>query len=340
MRRVRASLAGIEIGGIRTIPHDEIVSAFLSLRIEHRVIVRARRARLIIHTRSRHEAERLLRALAFTTTEKNAVFQVLPVVGTSYVPALLLPLWGVFGVARITPHVNYPLILLSALWVIAVFALTRFKRSLTVGGDGITINGHFEKRFVSYANVIGVDRYSDQKRGFLLPRRGTPPLYSGLALHLRGDEHLKLPMARGNHQTDQMFGASERITEALRAWRKSGPIVNATIGRAGRNTQEWIASLRELGKSDATTYRVAAVDREALFAIVEDPVNQASSRAAAAIAIGAKLDEESRARLRKSAETIADPKLRVAIEHVVDEKDEAFAELLDELAPPETKARS
>ncbi len=342
VRQVRASVAGLDVDGVCVIAHDRIVTAFLSARKEHRVIVADGMRRVTIHLGSRAEAERLLAALAFTTTEKNAVFRLLPAFHLPSGSGLVLPFAAMTAVLFMKQDRQaLPIFLLGALAIMVIIAQGIFSRKLVVGRDGINIAGLWSKRFVSYSDVISVNLYSDtETRRRRRARNRNEIIYSGVVLHLRGGEDLRLPITRGTQPNDELFGANERIAEALKAWRASAPLSKAPIERGGRNTTEWISSLRELGRSDKATYRVAAVDREALFAIVEDPANQASSRAAAAIAIGAKLDEESRTRLRASAAAVADPKLRVAIEHVVDEKEEELTDLLDELAPIEMRERS
>ena len=339
-RRTRASTSGLDIEGERTIALDQIETAFWVAQKELHVVVVSRAGqRLTIHVRSQQEAERLLKVLHFTTTEKNAVFRVLPRFHLPTMGSLLVPFAALTFLLLAKHDPGFaPVVALGFLASFMILGLGIFDRQLTVGRDGMTLSSRFGKRFVSYADVTSMNRYSDVQAPALRKRRNEI-IYSGVVLHLRGGEDLRVPITRGLQPDDEMFGASQRLHDALTAWRSTQPLDTDVLERAGRSTQDWVSSLRSLGTSETTTYRVAAVDREALFAIVEDPVNQASSRAAAAIAIGAKLDEESRMRLRKSAEAIADPKLRVAIEHVVGDKDEAFAEALDELAPAETKDR-
>jgi hypothetical protein len=339
-RRIRASSSGLDVEGVRELPLDQIEAAFWNGQKEPHVVVADRAGqRLTIHVRSPEQAERLLKALRFTTTEKNAVFRVLPPFHLPTIGGMLFPFGAIVFFVFAKHNLNaVPEILIALVAMIVILGLGIFDRKLTVGRDGITISSRWGRRFVSFADVTSVNRYSDvqaPRRG----RRGNEVIYAGVVLHLRGED-LRVPITRGLQPDDELFGACERINAALTAWRATQPVNTDVLERGGRTTQDWVSDLRTLGTTDPTTYRVAAVDREALFAIVEDPVNEASSRAAAAIAIGAKLDEESRVRLRKSAEAIADPKLRVAIEHVVDAKEEAFAELLDELAPAETKART
>ncbi len=338
-RRVRASAEGLEVEGVRAIAHDQIETVFASARNEQRVVVADRAGhRLTIHVRTRAEAQRLLKALHFTTSEKTAVFRLLPPFHSPEVRGLILPFALLCAVlfAKQDPE-TFPIIALGFLGIFVVSTLRIFSRKLTVGSDGITISTFWSRRFIPYSDITSVNRYSDVAA---IPHRLRQPrrnetVYSGVVLHLAGED-VRLPIVRGEDASDELLGAATRIDEALSAWRGARPIDSATIERAGRPTPEWISSLRALGKSEAASYRVAAVDREALFAIVNDPANQAASRAAAAIAIGAKLDDDARTRLRASAAAIADTKLRVAIEHVIDEKAEAdLHAVLDDLDPIE-----
>jgi hypothetical protein len=340
-RRVRASAEGLDVEGVRTIARDQIETAFSSAGNEQRVVIADRTGhRLTIHVRSRAEAVRLLTALSFMTTEKNAVFRLLPAFHAPSVRGLILP-FAILCAALLAKEAPdaLPILALIVLAILVVSSLKIFSRKLTVGRDGITVAGFGGSRFIPYSDVTSVDRYSDTSTAARLRRpRRNEVVYSGVMVHLRGSEAVRLPIVRGVDATDELLGTAERIDEALKAWREARPVGEVTVDRAGRETHEWVSSLREIGKSEATTYRLAAVNREALFAIVEDPGNQASSRAAAAIAIGAKLDDEARTRLRLSAAAIADPKLRVAVEHVVDDKNvDELAELLNEIAPIEEK---
>jgi predicted transcriptional regulator len=67
-----------------------------------------------------------------------------------------------------------------------------------------------------------------------------------------------------------------------------------------------------------------------VWRVVEDPGVAPSDRAAAAVALGARLDDADRSRLRRIAEACAAPRLRVALETIADtaegdrdERDEA-----------------
>ena len=63
-------------------------------------------------------------------------------------------------------------------------------------------------------------------------------------------------------------------------------------------------------------YRMAAMTREQLWALVEGPEIEASARKAAAVALATSNDGSERARLRVAAEHCAEPQVRVALEEI------------------------
>jgi hypothetical protein len=211
---------------------------------------------------------------------------------------------------------------------------------IVVGKDGVLIGTKFGPgEFVAYRDLLGVDRYSESS----LQRNNDNNIknqlqYAGITLHLRTKRFVKIPLRLnvGDQEPERLVNAPyELIRERLAAWRALPPTENAApLERDGRSMNAWVSALRELGGPSGPTYRVATIDDETLLAIAEDPTKQASSRAAAAFALSAKLDDAARSRLRVSAEAIADPKLRVMIEHVIDDKPATKVEaLLEEIDP-------
>jgi hypothetical protein len=336
-RRVRAAGGTLSIGDTLSIARSEITNAFMRVRSEkYRVVVDAKSVgRVRIETSSREESERLLHILGFGITEKKAVFRVLPSFHTP--PARVVVGCAMVLGFFVTGPENFHLVV-GLGWMVLGFLLAAsfaaFRRTALVGRDGITLTSIWRKRFIPYRDIAKAALFVDKDN----PRNRNQVIYSGVEIRRREKPRILLPTTRGASPDDDQLGLLERIDSNLSAWRAAQPIDSAMLDRAERSTEDWLSALRRLGEANQTTYRVAAVDREALFAIVEDPANQAVSRVAAAIAIGAKLDDEARARLRASAAAIADPKLRVAIEHVAEEKEDELNELLDDLAPLESRA--
>jgi hypothetical protein len=87
---------------------------------------------------------------------------------------------------------------------------------------------------------------------------------------------------------------------------------------------EWAAALRALGAAAET----AGGPRERLLRVVEDPAADAVDRVAAAVALGGDRDEENRARLHAAVNTVAAPKLRLALERAVASESEAEREAM------------
>jgi hypothetical protein len=70
-------------------------------------------------------------------------------------------------------------------------------------------------------------------------------------------------------------------------------------------------------------YRAAAIPRERLWDVVENPAADPSAREGAALALSVSLDADDRSRLAALAQTTAQPRLRVALDGVSREEDES-----------------
>jgi hypothetical protein len=139
----------------------------------------------------------------------------------------------------------------------------------------------------------------------------------GLRIVLRSGSEVFVPVQRANLNLsdDKVALIEERIREAREAVRVGDVAVDAAMLQRGeRDVKDWIADLRSIGTGANATLRTAPVPRERLIRIALDPTQAALARAAAAVALGAELDEETQSRLRTAAEATAAPKLRVAIE--------------------------
>jgi len=155
----------------------------------------------------------------------------------------------------------------------------------------------------------------------------------GAHLTLEGGEHVSIPCDK---VTDAELVA-ERVREAIEAVRAEAPPIAALLVREGRTVGDWLSSLRRLLTDDGVgKYRVG-VDRPALLATLEDPAAPAEARVGAAIALGERLDDDGRAKLRVAIDTAADVPLRVALEAVEggdeDELERAVEQLKAERSP-------
>jgi hypothetical protein len=113
------------------------------------------------------------------------------------------------------------------------------------------------------------------------------------------------------------------------------------LDRRERPVGDWITTLRSIGTGANAAHRIAPVAPERLWRIVEDPSARAVARAAAAVALGARIDDEGRARLKAAADATAAPKLRIALFAAADSAEEAeLEEALRDLEATDTKALS
>ena len=113
----------------------------------------------------------------------------------------------------------------------------------------------------------------------------------------------------------------------------------AKLSRGDRTPAEWLLGLRRLGSGAEAGPRNAAIASDTLWRIVENAGSKPSVRAAAAVALD--LDESERARLRSIAAGTTAPKLRIALNAVSGDGDEAaIAEALAELEAEERTAEA
>ncbi len=196
----------------------------------------------------------------------------------------------------------------------------RMKVVLTVGQDGLDLRSPFGRRFIAHREIRSVLR-SDVGFEVLLEN----------GEQQRIDTRSERAGAAGS-TTDPSYDAAQA---AWAAWTNDAqgarPGAATLLARGDRSASAWIASLRGLAAAGGSGYRVAAVDEQALFAVLVDPSAARELRVAAAVVLGAK--EEHAPRLRVVADDVADPLVRrVAIASLDDEDADALAAELEEAA--------
>ncbi len=164
-----------------------------------------------------------------------------------------------------------------------------------IGADGVEHRWLWQRRFVPFREIrdfreegdvlvlVLVDGSELRWATFKLKGEGTT-----LASRLR----------------EAMDGFRSRVADDGAAW----------LARGERSRSEWVSALRSLGAGGGRSYRASPPSKEALWRFVEDPAADVDVRAAAAIALGASLDDAGRARLRVAARVTVSPKLRVVLE--------------------------
>lgn len=305
---VRADEKGVTVDGVLRMPREAIQRAYLQPLGTHRPVVRLHGKRgtrdLDVVVSDADEGARVLEALELDVAHRAVSFR-----GAS-------PLFATFWRQAMTAVAIAPICMAAGFigqmlgravvgfipfLVLAVLMSALIPSSITVGADGVLTSWLGLRRFYPFEEFPGV-----------------MPLDNGVMLVSRSGKSVKIatsPPRRRNVQMSTMNRAAveERIREAQRAFAQHRATnAEALVARSGRTTKDWVNALRALAVSD--DYREAAVPREALWRIAEDPAADPTARAGAAVALRGRIDEADRARLRVAAESSVSPKLRVALE--------------------------
>ncbi len=178
-----------------------------------------------------------------------------------------------------------------------------------IGADGILLWSGRRQRYLHYGAV---------ERASLVGGE------DAVGLSLKGGEHVLLPCHGGAAPA-----TLREIQQALAACAAGGPEADVPhLDRRGRPRRAWIAELRALGSGAKATHRTAPVAPDRLFRIVDSPCTQPTIRAAAAVALGPRLDPRDRERLRAAASATTAPRLRATLEAVAGSAGEAELEVL------------
>lgn len=229
--------------------------------------------------------------------------------------------WIVLNLLRFLPAFSVAVV--AALYAMLGLPLLLPQR-LLVGEDGVLLRWAGRTRFVPFARVVAV--------------RQTP---LGIELDLGWQEPpLEIRVGhRADTQAQKRGQIVARIEEGMAAQRALAHADDeAMLARGERPVEAWIRAAEALGQGDAG-YRVAAIPRDRLWAVLENPAAEPSAREAAAIALRVQLDEEERERLDHVAQKSASPRLRITLDAVTTGVDAAGlrAVLEDE---PETAGRA
>lgn len=190
-------------------------------------------------------------------------------------------------------------ILLAPLFVTEICSRWWSRRELTVGLDGLEHVSRRGRALVRFTDLAGVRS------------EGTE-----LVLELRDGREQRL--LADPSDPDERAAIEARIREAMAVARaKTGDhsVAAALLDRAGRSLSDWRAAAARV-LTAATGFRDAMVGPDDLGAVLDDATATAEQRVAAAIALAQHPDH--RPRVRVAAETIASPKLRVALERAAD----------------------
>ena len=205
-----------------------------------------------------------------------------------------------------------------------VAGLFRFcAQTITIGQDGILLEGFPRKRFLRYASVISIEREGRTNW------RGQPMVSRGFWIRLESGEQILVDTTR-ERMRDYMFQGDHLFDAAVAAHalaRKERPGAADVLARGGRPMKEWI---RQLEGAREARYRVAAIPDEELALVLANPNAEKTARAGAAICL-ARAGEEARVRVRVAAEDIAEPDVRKAALAALEHDEVALAAALESL---------
>jgi hypothetical protein len=328
-------------------PRDELVDGVLVPDLEHpRVQVRRKGAKapLLFGVKSEQEGHTLLRALGFDVTQSVAELRgasdMLRWSVLKQLAYILIPVFGVFmpasmaAAALLGPASAPVAILLILALVTYIFGMVFSPTKVRIGVDGVVIRWMRRERFVPFSKVKEVRKYKQNS--------GTKT-YVGVELVLRegGVERIVCGQ-QGWIKTDVdlMLG---RIQEAYELHNEMGTEAATPnlIARGARTTEAWVTALRGIGAGASTDLRTAPVPAESLLRVVEDASASPALRVGAAVAALAG-QPEAKPRIRVAATTTASPKLRIALERVIEAPDdeEAIAEAIAEVEAGEAGSTS
>ncbi len=181
-------------------------------------------------------------------------------------------------------------------------ALLRRVSRIKVGIDGVYVMGSGPATFTAWSNL---DEVRAEGVDIVLRRRGRVIL----RLQLHGADAARSD-ALVVRFADAMAAAASARTDA------SHVHAAHAASAAAHGSDRFLASVHGAGD-----YRKAAVNREQLWEVVEGPAADPSARVLAAEALADTLNADDRARLRVAAEHCAEPRVRVALEELLDDEE-------------------
>ncbi len=304
-RRVRADAGGLHVDGALVLRRRDIRGAIVSeADVEEGAVVHveARHAwrACSVFTRSREEADAIVLGLGLGHPDDLVRLRALPPWARHirWLTVLLTTSpWFLFNVVRFVPP--WGVLVLAGLYGLIALPLV-LPQHVEVAADGVLVSWLGHSRFLPFR---AIEEASASTVGVVLKTAD-------------GRAHdIRLTQTDGGRdvERDALLARIEAGVRRHKDAQRSAE--DALLARGGRSVGEWVAAMRALGATDAGGYRSAAIPRERLWEILEDPTNEPSARAGAAIALhAASRDPDTRARLAAVAARTAAPSLRVAIE--------------------------
>lgn len=205
-------------------------------------------------------------------------------------------------------------------FVLGGYAL--FQRPLVhvvIGREGVEIG------LPSFSKKSRHVRFAETSRVTVEPVPGTRVHTFQIVLHVDDGEKVRF----GYYYSPEATPPAEAVAlrDAIDAARVQFAGALAPTGLALLDTKKdgsWLAGLRDVARAEAS-YRGAAIARERLVELVDDPRVSPRHRIAAAYVLKERGDDDGLARVRVAADTTASPKVRVALAAIADGTEDEHA---------------
>jgi hypothetical protein len=328
--KLQADGQGIALDGQLVLPRQKAVRGFLRdiAGQPPRVRILGLRDKILleVETPDRRAATALLHAAhldaegvaaRFTLTH-HVLGNTWTVVGLSWLP-MIVGGSAVFGVSAVVEGFGGSELVTGAasmttLAVLALGALLLYRWSrvaLVIGRDGVHLKIFGRQRYISHGQIAGVQRWPGKETS-----RVTPAASEGFDLVLHSGETIALRtltqrLRHGDSQKDFIF---QEAQAALESHREMEGTQLGALDRRSRAVAIWIQDLRAMGAGAQAGHRSAAVPRDDLWLVLEDPGAEVGQRAASAVALAASDDVDARERIRLLSAATANPKLQSTFE--------------------------
>lgn len=307
---VVAEPGGVWFGGQVAMSRREIVRAYCGTqdgRHVVQVVGRLFRRSCTVWVTSQEEGRALIDALNLDPPTATSRFRALPpwrqhlpwlAMLVSFVPWVVAAGAGALSASTLG--------LIMALY--AAVLVPTFPMRVCVGHDGILLEWLGNSRFVPLSSIDAVKLTA-----------------VGVILTLDDGERLAIRLTHQEGGADaEVHSLFVRIRDGIGAQREQiRSDEEAVLARSGRDVTTWLRAMRALGASEARGYRAPSIPEDRLWAVVESGAADPSAREGAALALSASLDEAGRARIVSLAQNTASPRLRVVLDGIGREREEA-----------------
>ncbi|MEM9691422.1 MAG: hypothetical protein AAGA56_02665 [Myxococcota bacterium] len=198
----------------------------------------------------------------------------------------------------------------TAFVALSVFALLHFtmRSAITVGSDGMEVPVGWGRRFIAFRELDRV-RLEEARTAARDRRKAT------LVLTIHGEER-PVPIALFEEPADlaqarALLGQIERARDQSQG-HDQGASLGRELATAPRST--WIDRLES--RREVNRLRAAAIDDEALWHTLDNPMAAPLDRAAAAVALRPGMGADAEERFRALAASTTAPQLRVVLERI------------------------